>query len=120
VFSRFRRLQPLPGFEEMVQAMEAEAQSLDFAPTYEELREENELLTETVQDYATTVAAARHLLQVMIQASAAGKPLFAINDEELDLQSRRMLRHAIISLDATLEGTEPPAIALEINPTEIN
>lgn len=60
--------------------------------------------------------AARHLIETMNLVGADKKPLFAISDLH-DNASAGLLRHAVINLQAKLDGAETPHLAL---PQEVN
>lgn len=55
--------------------------------------------------------AARHLIETMNLIGADGKPLFSISNEH-DNVSAGLLRHAVINLQATLDGAATPHLAL--------
>ena len=84
---------------------------LDTKPSYEALEAENKMLTELLGVHGETEAKARHLMNVLGLVSSSGKPCFYLNDQH-DEEALDLIRHAILDLQATLDGTEPPALAL--------
>jgi hypothetical protein len=79
-------------------------------PAVDELLETIEMLTEIVEGTTETLTAARHLMLVLVQTTTAGEPIFKLNVE--DDHQAEILRHAILRLNATLEGSDTPKLAL--------
>lgn len=83
------------------------------APTYEQLAAEHEMLLDVIDTHADTYRAAQQLIETLCMVSEPGVPIFVLNSEELDANSVELLRHAVLNLQATITGTEPPQLALE-------
>jgi hypothetical protein len=76
----------------------------------ETLQEQLNLATEIALRQSATVTAARHLMRVLASHSATA-PIFKLNDEHDDA-SIELIRHAVLDLQSTLEGTPTPALCL--------
>jgi hypothetical protein len=63
------------------------------------------------------ILAARHLIDVMAMKSADGQPVFRLNDDTR--RNHDILIHAVMNLQARLNGTELPSFA-ELSKLEIN
>lgn len=76
--------------------------------------EQNDVLAEVVthlEEATAVVDAARAFMTVLAQRSRGGVPLFLINDAASPGEADA-LRHAIVTLQAHLEGTELPQMVM--------
>jgi hypothetical protein len=86
-------------------------------PTIEDvLRAQIALQEEVLLQQAHITAAARHLIDVLAMKSAGG-PVFRLNED--NSLNHELVMHAVMDLQAKLNGTELPAFCLPTE-TEIN
>jgi hypothetical protein len=81
-------------------------------PSYDELLSANRMLNGIVGVHADTYRAASHLLEVLNMVGAKNAPVFTLNDSDHDDEHLAIIRHAVINLAATIEGSELPPLAL--------
>lgn len=85
------------------------------AEPYKELtqvqEEQIDLLMGMIEQQATIINAARHLIDVMHQRQASG-PVFKLAEEGDDPASVQLIRHAVLDLVSKLDGMEAPELCL--------